>query len=163
MHASVYEICSLSQQSGCTDIIPFGLLFTVPGLLCSASYLSTFPSTHIPYSLQKTSSNMCTVASMAIGHGAETNKRLLLVICVSSRLCLEKQAVSAHVLECFSIYQSVPTAHYGDPILTMAGKRKTFPYLFLFCPHFSSGWVEWALLPSICFPGLFPMSQQCIL
>lgn len=37
-----------------------------------------------------------------------------------------------------SLYQNVPMASYGDPILTMGGKRKILPYPFLFSyPHFS--------------------------
>lgn len=103
VRASVCEICCLSQQSGYTDIMLCGLLFMVPGLLWPTSPLSTFLSTHIPHRLQETSSHMFAVVSMGIGHGAETNKSLLLVVCVSSSLWLEKQAVSAHVLECFSI------------------------------------------------------------
>lgn len=151
--ASVCEICNLSQQSGCRDIMLCGVLFMMPGLLWSASPLSTFISTHILHGLQETSSSMCAV-SIGVGHGAETNKRLRLVVCVSSRLCLEKQAISTHVLECFFI------SMFLQPPVEIQGwernKRKTLPHFFLFCPHFSR--VELGELFISHVAGTFPVS-----
>lgn len=55
---------------------------------------------------------MYAIGSMHNGHGAETNERLLLVDCISSRLSLEKQAASSNVQECLSTYQNVSIPHH---------------------------------------------------
>lgn len=127
-----------------------GLLFIMPGLLWPTSPLSTFPSTHIHIGFK----TPVALVPMGIGHGAETD-RLLLVVCVSSRLWLEKQAASAYVLECFSI-RTLHTAHYGDPVLTMGGKRKTLPYLSSSPVHISPG-LSWVGFSSFHTAGTFPV------
>lgn len=148
MRASVCEICCLSQQSGYTDIMLCGLLFMVPGLLWPTSPLSTFLSTHIPHRLQETSSHMCAIVAMGIGHGAETNKSLLLVVCVSFSLWLEKQAVSAHILECFSISEcSYGQLWRSNPNNGRKEKDLALPFPLLLST-FLPGWVRWAFLLS---------------
>ena len=103
-----------------------GLLFIMPGLLWPTSPLSTFPSTHIHKGFKKP----VAIVPMGIGHGAETN-RLLLVVCVSSRLWLEKQAASTYVLS-----ESYSPLWRSSPNNGREEKDLALPFLFS-CPRFS--------------------------
>lgn len=106
--ASVSKICSLSHIMLC------GLFFFWCQVLFGQPALSAPLYPHVSWT--NFSSDMCEIGSMHSGQGAEINEGLLLVVHVSSRLCLGMKPTSSNVLECLSTRVFL-RFHYWDPML----------------------------------------------
>lgn len=122
--ASVSKICSLSHIMLC------GLFFFWCQVLFGQPALSAPLYPHVSWT--NFSSGMCEIGSMHSGQGAEINEGLLLVVHVSSGLCLGMKATSSNVLECLSTRVFL-RFHYWDPML----RDRKDKNLFLFFPHSS--------------------------
>ena len=95
-------------------------------------------------------SNMCALSSMQLGHDAETNEGFVPVICVG-RLCLDKQSAIYGVHQYFPAFQNVPKPATTEIQRGGGGKAKILLYFFFFFFPYSCR----AGLAGLLWKGLF--------